>query len=209
MGSFAFSLRFSFVTVSVTVAPAGIVAPLEPTTALFTVARNLSPTLCVLVQRSEFARTASSVPAEITPERDAVPVPAVLVLPLAVFVGVDVLVDVVGRLVVGRGVVDLVAVPPEGVAGTSVSCGCAAVSCPASARSRAIAVSVAKALSVLALSPPHAAMTATAQIERSRPVYLVMRGPPGNVSKLRFVTDLGTWKDVLIVWWQLRQYKGR
>src|SRR5688572_11835888 len=208
MGSFAFSLRFSFVTVSVTVAPAGIVAPLEPTTALFTVARNLSPTLCVLVQRSEFARTASSVPAEITPERDAVPVPAVLVLPLAVFVGVDfVPVDLV--LVAGRGVVDLVAVPPEGVAGTSVSCGCAAVSCPASARSRAIAVSVAKALSVLALSPPHAAMTATAQIERSRPVYLVMRGPPGNVSKLRFVTDLGTWKDVLIVWSQLSQDKGR
>src|SRR5437867_3915503 len=86
IGSFAFSLRFSFVTVSVTVAPAGIVAPFEPATDSFRVAANLSPTLLVFVQTCEFARRLSAVPAGIIPTDDARPVAGVFVLPLAVLV---------------------------------------------------------------------------------------------------------------------------
>src|SRR5688500_15488651 len=115
-----FSLRFSLVTVSVTVAPAGIVAPFEPTTDSLTVAMNLSPTLCVFVHSSLFARTDSAVPAAIVPVLLAVPVPAVLVLPLAVFVGAGVVLVLVGARFVVVGALALVPVPPE-VAGTSVN----------------------------------------------------------------------------------------
>src|SRR5688500_6493605 len=100
IGSFAFSLRLSFVIVSVTVDPAGIDTPLEPATASFTVAVSLSPTLCVFVQISLLARTLSALPAAIVPVRAAVPDGVVLVLPLAVLVGAFVVVLFVAVLFV-------------------------------------------------------------------------------------------------------------
>ena len=51
--SLAFSLRLSSVTSTVAVDPAGITAPLEPTTASVTDALKRSPTLLVLVQTFE------------------------------------------------------------------------------------------------------------------------------------------------------------
>src|SRR5436309_7810679 len=146
IGSLEFSLRFRFVTVSVTVEPAGIVAPLEPVTVFCTVAVNLSPTLLVFVQTLDVGVSESVVPAAIVPTAPppadaALPVGRVTVLPLAVFVGV-VGAGVDGREAAGRVVVRgavLVAVGADvagGFAGTSFNCGCAAESRPASARSR-------------------------------------------------------------------------
>jgi hypothetical protein len=170
-----FSLRFSFVTVRVTSEPAGITAPFVPFTDSFTVAVIRSPTLLVFVHTSEFARRLNVVPAAIVPLFVAVPAPRVTVLPLFVFVGADDRVLVAGRLLLVVG-----AVFPA-FAGTSVSCGCAAVSLPANARSRLSVVSAASALSAFFLSPPHAAKTTIAPMSMGtliRPAYLVMKKIP-------------------------------
>src|SRR5215212_9169670 len=92
MRSFVFSLRFSFVTSTRTLAPAGIVAPLSPVTVLATVATNRSPTLLVLVQTFSVELSASVVPAAMVPNGFSVPAGLLAtVLPLGVvLLGVDV-----------------------------------------------------------------------------------------------------------------------
>src|SRR5262245_4885655 len=105
--SFAFSLRFSCVTVRFTVAPAGITAPFSPVTELSSVAVTWSPTLFVFVQIFDEALVLSVAPAGIMPtapppvEPGFVLAPGfdVTVLPLAV-------VDVAGAAgagALGRG----------------------------------------------------------------------------------------------------------
>ena len=120
-------------------------------------------------------------PAGMLPMRLDAPVPFVTVLPLAVFVVfVVVFVVVVFVLVFVAPAPPPVAALPPVLAGTSVSCGCAAVSLPASARSRLSVVSAANAVSALFLSPPHAessTMAPTTIGMVNRPVYLVMRVP--------------------------------
>src|SRR5437588_12780366 len=71
--SLAFSLRLSSVTSTVAVDPAGITAPLEPTTASVTDALKRSPTLLVLVQTFEPEARLSVDPAGIVPTLAAVP----------------------------------------------------------------------------------------------------------------------------------------
>src|SRR5689334_5952604 len=107
MLSLTFSLLFSFETEKVTVAPAGIVAPLEPATGSLSVAVNVSPTLFVFVHRSapDVVR-ANAVPAAIAP-----------------MVG---LAGAAGALVSAAlvGVLDAVLLAAGGVVfGTSASCG--------------------------------------------------------------------------------------
>ena len=103
--SFAFSLRLSCVTSSVTFAPAGIEAPFEPVTVLATEAVKVCPTVKLFVQTRELERRLSEVPDSIVPTAPpplAAAEPAglrVSVLPEAV-----VLVVGVGGVVV-RGVV--------------------------------------------------------------------------------------------------------
>lgn len=184
--SLAFSLRLSVVAVIVTVAPAGIVTPFEPLTGEATVAVTRSPTFVLFVQTRDVECSVSSVPAAIVPAAPPpVPpvVPRVTVLPLEVFVGVVVVVRVVvvGRVVVVRGVVVRGVVVAGVVAGTSVSCGCAALSRLASDRSRLSALSAARVVSFLALSPLHApsASSDTVTNDRlTRVVYLNMEAPP-------------------------------
>jgi hypothetical protein len=139
--SLAFSLLLSSVTSTFAVAPAGITAPLEPTTALLTVALKRSPTLLVLVHTFVLDARLSCAPAGIVPTLAAEP-PDVLVtvFPLEVTEVVGVRVVVVGVRVVVRVVVvrvvpvlaaAVVGVTVLGVAeaaGTSVSAGCAAES---------------------------------------------------------------------------------
>src|SRR5437868_4932946 len=150
IGSFTFSLRLRRVTVSDTSEPAGIIAPLEPETASFTVAVITSPTLLVFVHVCEFARRLSDAPAAIVPVLAEAPVPLVTVLPLAVLVGVVDFVEVfVPDPLVAVLVVPLVFELP---AGTSVRAGWAAVSLPAIARSRFSVESDASALSDFDLS---------------------------------------------------------
>ena len=62
--SFAFLAVFASVTSNVPVAPSGIVMPFVPSTDEASVAVNLSPTLLVFVQTSEFERRLSDVPAD-------------------------------------------------------------------------------------------------------------------------------------------------
>jgi len=86
-------------------APAGIVAPFAPVTALASVAVNRSPTWLVFVQTFEFERSASVVPAGIDPTPLRSPAPAfpgvgVAVFPLGVTVGAG---AGAGALGVGRG----------------------------------------------------------------------------------------------------------
>jgi hypothetical protein len=191
IGSFAFSLRLARVTVSETVAPAGITAPFEPLTGDVRRAVNVSPSLCVLVQTCWLAARFSVVPAAIVPTAPPPPplLPRVTVLPLDVRTGVDG-VRGAGLRAAGRaaGVVGRRAgVEARGAgvaaafesAGTSASCGCAAVSRPASSRSRFKAESWARGESA---PPPlprsHAASTSaadsTAAALRCR-VYFAMR----------------------------------
>jgi hypothetical protein len=145
MLSFAFSLLFSFVTSITAVAPAGITAPLEPVTASFSVAEKRSPTLFVFVQTLEPDASVSVVPDAIEPTLPPeLFSPAVTVLPDGVrggaagsglgVAGFGAGRDARGFDVVGAGV-------GAGVAGTSFSCGCAALSPVASWRSRLSAVS--------------------------------------------------------------------
>ena len=149
--------------------------------------------MLVFVQISELACALIVLPAGMLPARLVAPVPFVTVLPLAVLVAVFVVVVFV--LVV---VLVAPARPPAGalapeVAGTSVSCGCAAVSLPASARSRLSVVSAASAVSALFLSPLHAARSANAPTTIgmvNRPVYFVMRIPLGGKCKTRSNIDL-------------------
>src|SRR6478752_9748007 len=89
MLSFAFSLRFSFVTSITAVAPAGITAPLEPFTASFNVAEKRSPTLFVFVQIFDADASVSVVPDAIEPTLPPEPFsPGVTVLPDGVRGGV-------------------------------------------------------------------------------------------------------------------------
>src|SRR5688572_1303076 len=108
-------------------------APLEPWTALVTVAVNLSPGLCVFVQTRAPEVIEIVVPAPMLATRPSLPLGDVETrLPLGVVLGVVV------RGVVVRGVVvagRLTLPPLVDVDGTSVSCGCA-VSRFASSRSR-------------------------------------------------------------------------
>ena len=87
-GSFAFSLRLSWVISTVAVAPAGMLAPFDPVTVLLTVALNRCPTLCVLVHTRELDERLISEPAGMLPSARSEPdEPLVTVLPLAVVVG--------------------------------------------------------------------------------------------------------------------------
>src|SRR3954471_1791751 len=137
MLSFAFSLFLSFVTSMTAVAPAGITAPLFPVTASLSVAVNLSPTLCVFVQTFDVDAIVSDVPDAIIPTLPPeLFSPVVTVLPEAVRGGADgsgVGGRVAGRVGVVRGrvVVGVRVGAGSGVAaggGTSLSCGCAALS---------------------------------------------------------------------------------
>src|ERR1700719_3769098 len=106
MLSLAFSLRFRSVTSTMAVAPAGIIAPFEPVTALVTLALKRSPTLFVFVQILEPDARLSVAPAGIVPNFAAVPaLLRVTVLPLEVTDVVGFLVVVVGVRVVLRVVV--------------------------------------------------------------------------------------------------------
>src|SRR2546423_8569979 len=196
IGSLEFSLRFRFVTVIVTVAPAGITPPLEPVTEFCTVAVNLSPTLLVLVPTLAVGESESVVPAAIVPTAPppvdaALPLGRVTVLPLAVFVGVDG-VDGrgAGREVLGRGVV-LAGAGLEvagGFAGTSFSCGCAAESRPASAKSRSSDESRRSALvscfDASVLQPPSTSAAPSASGPASRPIYFTIDPPSWSESEL-------------------------
>src|SRR3954469_11762627 len=68
IGSFAFSLRLSCVTVMLTVAPDGIETPFEPLTDSVVVAVTLSSSLLVFVQIFSFDARAIVVPASMLPE---------------------------------------------------------------------------------------------------------------------------------------------
>src|SRR5919197_184408 len=191
IGSFWFSERFRFVTVSVTVEPAGITAPLLPVTAFCTVAVNLSPTLLVFVQMFDVGESESVVPAAMEPTAPPPEVPGAgreTVLPLGVVVGVDgrvveVLgreVDVAGRDVV-RGVVFVSGA--DGLAGTFFNCSCAPSLRPASARSRLSAESRLSALvscfELSALHAPRRSAVPSASGVKRRPVYFAIDPPPG------------------------------
>src|SRR5690606_28746514 len=89
IGSLAFSERFTSVTSSTTVAPAGIRAPFAPVTVSLSVAVKRSPGRLVLVQTRCEERMLSVVPAAIVPSDSPPPVPVVAVLPPAVRVGSD------------------------------------------------------------------------------------------------------------------------
>src|SRR6185437_16623659 len=95
--SFEFSLRLRFVTVSVTVEPAGMTAPFDPVTAFCVVIVILSPTLLVLVQTFDVGVSESVVPAAIVPTApplfDVPVLGCVTVFPLAVVAGVVGLLD--------------------------------------------------------------------------------------------------------------------
>ena len=206
IGSFAFSLRLRFVTVSVTVEPAGMTAPLEPVTAFCVVAVILSPTLLVFVQTVAVGVSESVVPASIVPTAPPLfeaPVLAgcVTVLPLAVLVGprgvsrVGVVVrglghigargvsrvGVDGRVV--RGVVRAGADVAGGFAGTSFSCGCAVLSRPASARSRPnadvsrLSALVVSCFELSVLQAPSATTAPSASGAIKRPVYFAIDPP--------------------------------
>src|SRR3954471_5827263 len=155
IGSFAFSLRLSCVTVMLTVAPDGIETPFEPLTDSVVVAVTLSSTLLVFVQIFSFDASAIVVPASMLPDvgfAAAAGVGAGFVGAGAALVtgGVVFLVPVVVFFVVpaGVGAADDVAV--------SFSCGFAALSRPASARFAASAESFFSE-SVFAESPLQAA----------------------------------------------------
>src|ERR1051325_4995588 len=210
IGSFAFSLRLSFVTVRVTVAPAGIIAPFEPLTASATVAVTLSPTLFVFVQIRELECGASGVPAAIVPTAPPPPVVppllVVTVLPLGVVTGEGAGFDGVGRGVVRAGVfvrgvvrvggavrvgggalvLGVAAVP----AGTSLSCGCAVESRPASDRSRFSVLSAPRLSGPFLDSPPQAARAKAATRAKDAPAvrcrtYRDMRMPPRKKCLIR------------------------
>jgi len=151
MLSFAFSLLLSFVTSITAVAPAGITAPLDPVTASFNVAEKRSPTLFVFVQTLELDASVSVVPDAIAPTLPPeLFSPDVTVFPDGVragavdsgfaagAVGFGAGRDVRGFDVARSGVREGSA---AGAAGTSFSCGCAALSPVASWRSRLSAVS--------------------------------------------------------------------
>src|SRR5688572_1940036 len=172
MLSFAFSLLLSFVTSSTAVAPAGITAPLLPVIDSLSVAVKRSPTLFVFVQTFSADVKVMAVPDATEPTPPAVFFsPGVTVLPdgvrtgaagsaLGVAAGVDG--RVVGRLGVrGRAGAGVLGAAAGCSAGTSLSCGCAALSAVAICRSRLSAESCASVLS--ALSPPllHAAAAST------------------------------------------------
>src|SRR4030095_6980901 len=195
MLSFAFSLRFSFVTSSTAVAPAGITAPLEPVTASFNVAENRSPTLFVFVQIFDADASVSAVPDAIEPTLPPeVFSPVVTVLPdgvrggvVGAGVGAGVLGRVAGREGRGRDVVGAGAGSAAGVAGTSFSCGCAALSPVASWRSRLSAESCAREVSAL-LSPLLHAATPSANVSASgvmRRIYFDIVWPPNCVAVIR------------------------
>src|SRR5687768_14036140 len=108
ISSFAFSERFSSVTRTTAVAPAGITAPLLPRTVSATVAVKRSPTLCVFVHTRSFDVSVMLVPAGIVPSaRSDEPVPGRAVLPPGVVAGVLGRVgagrDAAGRGALGRG----------------------------------------------------------------------------------------------------------
>src|SRR6185503_6189646 len=173
-------------------APAGITAPLEPVTAFCTVAVNLSPTLLVLVQTVDVGESESVVPAAIEPTAPP-PLPPVLgrvtVLPLGVVVGVlgRLVVGVLGRVVDGREVAGRLGVfVAGGFAGTSESCGCAALSRFASARSRLKEESLLRALvscfPASLLQAPSTSAVPSASGAARRLIYLTIAPP--------FVTSL-------------------
>src|SRR5512146_1128097 len=138
MGDVAFSLRLSSVTWMSALAPAGITAPFEPTTAFVTVAVKRSPGLLVFVQTRSFDVRLMEVPAGTVPSAASVPDELVETeLPDGVVVGAaGAGVDGDGARV--RGFVRAGAGRGAGAAGaaaaalsaggTSFSCGCAAVS---------------------------------------------------------------------------------
>jgi hypothetical protein len=166
-----FSLRFSSVTSTDATAPAGITAPLEPTTGVATVALKRSPTLLVLVQIFDPDVRASVAPAGIVPTLADDPAGVrVTVLPLEVVRVAGVRVVVVGVvLVVVRGaeVLGVVAADP---AGTSVSAGRAAVSLFASWMSLLRAESAAAVSSFFAQAPARSASESTSDAF-SRGIY--------------------------------------
>src|SRR3954467_9191599 len=144
MLSFAFSLLLSFVTSITAVAPAGITAPLEPVTGSFNVAEQRPPPLFLFVQTFADDASVSAVPDAIAPTLPPeLFSPAVTALPDGVrggvvgaglaagVVGLGAGRDVRGFEVVGEGFREG---SDAGVAGTSLSCGCAALSPVASWR---------------------------------------------------------------------------
>ena len=174
MLSFAFSLLLSFVTSITAVAPAGITAPLLPVTGSLSVAVKRSPTLLVFVQTLDVDASVSVVPDAIAPTLPAeLFSPGVTVLPDGVRggvagsgVGAGLVGRVVGR-VDGRGAGVVGAGSGAGVAGgTSLSCGCAALSPVASCRSRLSAVSCASVYPTC-LSPLLHAAIASANVSAS------------------------------------------
>src|SRR6185437_530705 len=150
MFSPAWLLRPSDVTSSTAVAPAGITTPLDPDTASASVAVMRSPTLLVLVQTRCPELSERLVPAETTPTVPSVlpPVEGALttVLPEGVVTGAGARVsgDGAGAGLRGGGATATRRFSTTaarggaggGVVGTSLSCGCAAVSLFASWRSR-------------------------------------------------------------------------
>src|ERR1700682_5373243 len=175
--SFAFSLRFSSVTSTSAVAPAGITAPFEPVIELVTVAVKWSPTLLVLVQTFEPDVRLSVEPAAIVSvfAPAAFPGVPVTVFPLDVteVVGLRVVVGV--RVVVVVRVVVRAVVAGAGVlavpAGTSVRAGCAAVSRFASWMSLLRAESAAALLSVFAVQAAKSSATESASDALVRGIY--------------------------------------
>src|SRR5829696_4370579 len=107
-----------------------------------------------------------------------------------------------GRVAAGFGVVVRIGVGASaaGVAGTSFSCGCTALSRLASSRSRLSAVSRASEVSLLLSETVHALNASAATSANGAPkrrVYLDMRGPLmrgrsfiRDVGKLRWFNDL-------------------
>src|SRR5258708_13380581 len=151
--SLTFSLRFRVVTSRLTVAPAGIVAPLDPVTGLATVAVKLCPTVYVLVHTRALERSASVVPEAMVPTdppalEAADPVGfRVTVFPVGVVTGADTGGVVRAGLRAGAGLAVVVraragAGAAPDVAGLSLCAGCDVVSRFASARSLFSAVSL-------------------------------------------------------------------
>src|SRR6185437_1318140 len=183
MGDVAFSLRLRSVTWMSALAPAGITAPFDPTTAFVTVAVKRSPGLLVFVQIRSFDVRLIAVPAGTVPSAPSVPGELVETeLPDGVVVGAAgagveddgarvlgfVLRAGAGRRAGAAGAA--AAADALSAGGTSFSCGCAALSAFAICRSRVSLESCASVpfLPLSLLHPPATSATDRANGARTR-----------------------------------------